>query len=363
MATITIDARMIVTGGIGTYLQSLIGDLGNSRSPHRFFALVPKFESHKSINFGSVSTIPVRTAVYSPAEHWAIPFATPGGSVLHVPHYNVPAVFRGPVVTNIHDLIHLDFPGFFRSAAKAWYSKFLLLHAMRKSRVIITGSNATKESLIRHGGPESKIHVIPYRLSRSLMEAPGDDDAMRRNGLLAGSYFLFVGRLQVHKNFDGLLDAFVEFCRADTDVRLVAVVYKFDKRFDVQNMIERRGLGGRVTVLSDVSFGFLKSLYKGAIAVILPSFIEGFGLPVLEAMALGTPVIASKIPPVIEVAGNAALVVDPRRPAEISDAMKQLQRSSPERTRMIEAGIHRAQAFASVQIGRETEKVYELALA
>src|SRR5919197_857499 len=119
MATITIDARLILGGGIGTYLQTLLDELAASAWRHTLFALIRAKENPKWKNSTGITGIPVRSSIYSLSEHWEIPLAAPRGSLLHVPHYNIPFFFKGPIVANIHDLIHLQFPEYFRSAAAA----------------------------------------------------------------------------------------------------------------------------------------------------------------------------------------------------------------------------------------------------
>lgn len=326
MAEITIDARYIRSGGIGTYLQTLFSEIGEAAKGHRFTALIDPRDRFSWNAYPFVSTVAVQPRVYWPTEHWEIPRAVPHGSLLHVPHYNVPYFFRGALVATIHDLIPLHVPHLYRTPAALWYAKWMIRNALSGSHQIITGSNATKELIVRERVAEHRVYVIPYKVSRRLLEASPDSEQMERHGLRSGSYFLFVGRFQVHKNIDGLLDGFAEFCRRHPNFRLVTVVYKVDRRIRLRALLEQRSLSESVLCFNDVSFGFLKALYQGAIALVLPSLAEGFGLPVLEAMTLGTPVIGSNIPPIAEVSGSAALLVDPLKPVELADAMSALAR-------------------------------------
>ena len=361
MAEITIDSRSIRAGGIGTYLQTLFSELSESAAIHSYAALVNCQESFAWSMFPFVMTLPVRPRVYSPTEHWLIPRAVATGSLLHVPHFNVPLFFRGPLVTTIHDLIHLQMPQLFQNPAAFWYVKWMISNAIRSARQIITGSNATKELLLREGASEHRVHVIPYKVSRRLLEAEPDHEQMTSRGLDAQSYFLYVGRFQLHKNIHGLLDGFAEFCRRNRDVRLVTVVYKVDSRFQVGELLSARGLTGRVVFLQQASFAFLKALYQGCLAVVLPSIAEGFGLPVLEAMTLGAPVIGSSIPPIVEVAQNCAVLFNPRAPRELAEAMFQLAGSSRLREDLIARGLTRSRDFIHSHVGRAHLRVYEAA--
>ena len=354
---------MIGSGGVGTYLQTLLSALAEIRSPHSFTALLRPQDRHYGNAFPSVRVVEVSGTVYSPVEQWTIPRAAPRGSLLHVPHYNVPFAYRGPLVATIHDTLHLEFPDNFRSRAAAWYARQLLTAGARKARRIITGSEASKRSLVeRCAVPDSRIHVIPYRLPPRLLEATPDSRFLPAHGLGPQGYFLYVGQLKMHKNIPGLVEGFAQFAASHPEVKLVAVAYVSDDRFDVVQMAGQRGIDGRVLVLSKLDFPTLKTLYQNALALILPSFGEGFGLPVIEAMALGTPVIASDIPPIREAAGTAALLVNPHKPGEIADAMRDLYASDALRRELIARGTVQARKFADHPLGASTLRVYEEAL-
>lgn len=364
MAAITIDARMIRSGGIGSYLQSLLSDLDTAPQSYSYCALVRPADEPECRNWKAIRPIQVSAPVYSPWEQLSVPWAVPRGALLHVPHYNAPMAFRGPLVITVHDLIHLEFPGNFRSRAAAWYARQLLTSAVRKARRIITGSQATKRALIeRCRLPESRIRVIPYRLSTRLLSARPDTGLLSRCGLAQQRYFLYVGQFKIHKNIMGLMNAFASLAAADLDVRLVAVAYIRDERCDLASMAEAHGLANRVLVLGKIGFGHLRTLYENAIALVTPSFAEGFGLPVMEAMALGTPVVASRIPAHEEAAGPAAVLVDPYDPRAICAAMAEIMRSESLRRDLSRRGRERAQAYARVPVGRATAAVYEEALS
>ncbi len=364
MARITIDARTLGIGGIGSYVSTLLTELCTLCPPHALYALVRNKQCFNWPEPCCITPVQLRSAVYSISEQLRVPLAVPRSSLLHVPHYNVPFLFYGPVVTTIHDLIHLQYPEYFRFAAMAFYSKTLILNAVRKARQIITVSNASKEALVQYAGaPDHKIHVIPNKVPQQLIDAASDRGILAELNLSPSTYFLYVGQIKPYKNITGLIEAFAEFSKRCPDIHLIIVAYHIKLQFDIQRLIEARKLSGRVSILSGLSFERMKCLYENAIALVLPSFSEGFGLPVLEAMTLGTPVIASNIAPIVEIASDAALLVNPRNPSEIAEAMWFLQSCSSQRRVMRERGLLRAYNFATIPVGSETMKVYESALA
>jgi glycosyltransferase involved in cell wall biosynthesis len=360
MATITIDARMITSGGIGTYLQTLLADLLQESSPHKYLALLTKTNRQTLTPTARLAVKHIYGALYSPIAQLTVLLATPSHGLLHVPHYNLPLAFPGPVVTTVHDLIHLQFPQNFVSPLAALYARLYVLAATSKASAIITGSRATKRLLIELCRvPEKKIHVIPYKLPDRLLTASRDMMALSGLGLDPLSYFLYVGQLKIHKNIPALLSAFAQFSQKHPSIRLVMVAYAPSGRMQLRASIAEKKLTDRIMLLDRVSFPTLKTLYQQSLALVLPSLAEGFGLPVIEAMALGTPVIASDIPALAEAAGDAALLVDPGAPEEFCHAMSTVAFSPALRAELVRRGYDRAAIFATSQIGRATQKVYE----
>jgi glycosyltransferase involved in cell wall biosynthesis len=362
MTEIAIDARLIRSGGIGSYIQSLLEGLAHVPAPYRYTLLGRPQDAIQS-RYPSFRCKTVSTPVYSLLEHAAVPIALRGADLFHIPHYNVPFGVRAPLVTTIHDLIHIQFPGALRSRWALIYARELLSYALRKAKAIIVGSQATASALVEFcGAAERKIRFISYELPRTLVDATADESILAECSLRREEFFLFVGQLKPHKNIAGLVEAFAHFSKRDPTHRLVLVSYVSDPRIDLDYMIEARGLAGKVILLRKISFGRLKALYQSATALVLPSFAEGLGLPVIEAMALGTPVIASDIPAIREAAGDAGILVDPRSPEALASAMSELVSLGGLRTDMVCRGRRHISKFESVDVGAMTLRVYEEAL-
>jgi glycosyltransferase involved in cell wall biosynthesis len=357
--TVTVDARLLNSGGIGTYLEELLDDLDLVCEPGECLALLPKAGPQR---WKRIRAKPIQAAVFSLPEQWAVPSAVPRGSLLHVPHFNIPLVFRGPLVLTAHDLIQLQFPENFRTPGAAAYAHALIRFAVRRADQIITGSCATRQQLIdRCGVPERKIHVIPYRLPSRLIAALSDESILAESDLTSGAYFLHVGQAKAHKNIPAMLDAFANVASENSGVLLATVTYSQDPRFDISKLADARGIRSRVKIFRRLPFGRLRALYENALATLLPSFQEGFGLPVLESMAFNTPVIASDIPAIREAGGDAMLAVNPRSPGEFADAMRTIIHSASLRRSLANRGRDRATAFMSMHTGEATRAVYDLA--
>jgi len=235
--------------------------------------------------------------------------------------------------------------------------------ATHRADRIITGTAATKKLLIELCDvPDSKITVIPYRLPDLLLQASSDAAILGELGLDPFSYFLYVGQLKVHKNVPTLLSAFQQYCRKHPSTRLVLVAYAAAGRMELEASIAEKSLERRVVIVGRMGFPRLKALYEHAIALLIPSLAEGFGLPAMESMALGTPVIASRVPALVEATGDAALLIDPRVPEELCEAMSTIANSHTVRRDLIARGFRRASCFATFPIGAATRKVYESVL-
>jgi glycosyltransferase involved in cell wall biosynthesis len=214
--------------------------------------------------------------------------------------------------------------------------------ATRNARRILTVTNAVKDDITRTFG------VDPGRIA---VTHNGIDDVFKPGGA-PSRYFLFVGNDKPHKNVDRLVEAFDAFRRDAAGVSLILVGADFDRFHDHENII----------VTGFTSGEELASLYRNAIAVVLPSIDEGFGLPAVEAMASGTAVITSTARALVEVSGDAALHVDAMSPRAIADAMKAIAGDDALRAKLTSRGIERARDFDWRETARITRDVYRAAL-
>ena len=234
-----------------------------------------------------------------------------------------------PFVVTIHDLIHLHH----RNPLGRLYARSMIGRAVRKSRAVFTVSHAVRDEIASLFGHDDKIFVTPNGVDPVFTSAGAKAD---------GRYFLFVGNDKRHKNVDRLVEA------VPRDVQLVLAGGSFE-RFRSRE---------RVVLAGFVPSEQLAALYRGAIALVLPSLEEGFGLPALEAMACGTAVITSNARSLVEVTGDAAIHVDGQSVASIADAMTRVMRDERSRAAMIDRGSQRAREFTWRRCAEITREIY-----
>lgn len=256
------------------------------------------------------------------------------------PNYHLPPLTlarrRLAMVPDLSVLAHPEFYG----GAGRWFLRRLRL-ALRQADAVITLSQFSRQELhTRLGVPMEKIHVNPCAAHhRFLHAAPRGEEIRARLGLRF-PYLLSVGTLQPRKNFVRLIDA---FSRLAGDLRLVIVGRR---GWDFTEILERAAKVEGVHILEDVEDEDLPAVYQGARAFCLPSLYEGFGIPLLEAMASGVPVAASRVTSLPEVAGGAALLFDPQEVEDMAAALDSLTSDESVRARLTAAGRERARQFS-----------------
>ena len=256
-----------------------------------------------------------------------------GADVLHCPTYRGPVRSRVPLVVTVHDLAVLRHPEAFNRWTRA-YSPRVVPRVLRAARQLIAVSEFTRRELVELlGVPEERIHVVPNAV---------EDEFTQEGPAEQGEYVLAVGTLEPRKNLDRLVEA---VRRTHTELRIVGA----------------RGWGGveaagnGVRWLGEVSDAELARLYRGAACVAYPSLYEGFGIPVLEAMACGAPVVTTRGTAMEEVADGAAVLVDAHDPAEIAAGIVQ---AVADRAQLVAKGLERARAFRWEQCAALHADVY-----
>jgi glycosyltransferase involved in cell wall biosynthesis len=250
------------------------------------------------------------------------------------PGFNAPVFCRRPFVFTIHDLIHLECPEE-SSAAKSLYYRFVVKPAARRAYRVLTVSEYSRQRIAAWAGlPRERIVVVRNGISRVF--APGGP--VHRPGY---DYLLYVGNQKPHKNIDRLLAA-VARAVAGTSLRLVmtgspaAATRAAAQRLGIEDRIEFAGL------LPDER---LAACYRGAKLLVVPSLFEGFGLPVVEAMACGAPVVCSQAGPLPEICGGAAWLVDPLDVADIADGIRRVLGNDRLRESLRYKGLEQASKF------------------
>jgi glycosyltransferase involved in cell wall biosynthesis len=257
--------------------------------------------------------------------------------------YAIPPSYRGTSVVTIHDLSFEYLPDVMSRKDRVLFKTQVPRSARRAERVL-TGSEWTKRDLLeRYGLREDRIVVTPY----------GVDPAFRPDGpRIDGHYALFVGAIQPRKD---PLTAVRALALVNSDLSLILIGPEKLGAGRVRQEVERLGLGQRIEWKGHVDWNELATLYRGAAMLVFPSRYEGFGLPVLEAMACGTPVVATTAGAIPEVAGDAAVLVQPGDPVALAGG---IERALADQERLVAAGLERARRYTWAETTRLTLEVY-----
>jgi len=346
-SSITIDARWLL-GGIGTYTRHLLRGLQVQGNGFKIHAIT-RSQHADEVRPWCARMSTVNASIYTLREQWAIPRAAKGCDLLHVPHYNAPLMERAPLVITIHDIIHIADPDC-QSSFKSWlYARPVLKAAARKADHIITVSEFSKAQIVeRLGVPASKVSAIASGVNGEFLPIDREQALSVVSPALDidRPYLLYVGNLKRHKNVATLLEAFT-LLREWQDIPQRLLILGDDPRGkrELAEQCRRLGIADRVAFVPHVRQELLPKIYAAADALVMPSRLEGFGLPVLEAMACGTPVVCSRAASLPEVGGDAAVYFDPHSPEELADAIEQVLDSRELRASLSAKGLARAKQF------------------
>jgi glycosyltransferase involved in cell wall biosynthesis len=298
-------------------------------------------------------------------EQTVLPWPAKGGrqlriDVLHSPHHTTPLAPCGyRRVVTIHDLTFFLLPERYPTTRRLYFQTMTRLSA-RVADAVIVPSEAVKGDVMRILGlPPERLFVIPEAAAPAFH--PQDAvaiEAVRRRYGLEGPFLLSVGSLEPGKNRERLLQAFARL-RAQGLKHTLVVAGQRAWRYEGEAPLARRlGLADSVRFLGHVPQADLPALYSAADVFVFPSLYEGFGLPALEALACGTPVVASNVSALPEVVGDAALQVSPLDVEALADAMERLLRDDRLRSDLRERGLERARQFSWEKAARQTAEVY-----
>ncbi|HXX62855.1 MAG TPA: glycosyltransferase family 1 protein [Bacteroidota bacterium] len=269
-----------------------------------------------------------------------------------------PPVGRQKLIVTVYDLLGLTHPQYFeRSVVRRCRH---MAGWMQKADAIIVPSRFALHQCVSLGiKSESKIHIVPPLLERQFSENPDSSDQSVVAELgLSHPYILFVGTIEPRKNIPGLIKAF-ELLGGHEDVDLVLAGKLGWLSGDVIRQIRLSPKASSIRWLEYVPESALGPLYRRALCFIYPSFAEGYGLPVAEAMACGTPVITSNSSALAEIGEGAVRLVSPESPEEISNAMRDLLHNAQDRASLREAGLRRALEIREASSARAVIRLYE----
>jgi glycosyltransferase involved in cell wall biosynthesis len=367
---IALDVRKINDFGIGTYIRNLIKHLPRVDQETEYFLLcfAQDEELVRSLN-QHFTPVRVTSPNYSVREHIGIPATLRRLRVqlFHSPHYVLPMLPPCRSVVTVHDVIHLLFPQYLPSRLASHYARYMIRRALEKTELVLTVSDSSKRDLLTffEVSPD-KVVVIPNGIDSSITEGLSVQELARvkERFQIFGRTVLFVGNIKPHKNVERLIAAFAKV-REDpeySDLTLIVVGDDISKYPSLRRTVERHRVRGHVRFFGFVPELTLVALYKTADVFAFPSLYEGFGLPPLEAMANGTPVVTSNISSLPEVVGDAALTVDPYNIDQIAKAIGRILSDRALRSRLIADGYERAKQFSWESSVAQVHQAYQRAL-
>lgn len=273
-----------------------------------------------------------------------------------------PLLVKSPTVITLFDVHWLIYPEMF-GKAKQMYLRNAIGHSIAKARKVITISDNSRKDIMKiFGASGNKIKVIPCGLDpifKVLKDNERLTEVMAKFDI-RGKFIFFVAQLHRRKNVIGLLEAYNKLKKErNLEHSLVIAGGKGDGYEEICRYLSSNGLESSVKLCGCVTNEELLLLYSGADLFVYPSLYEGFGLPVIEAMACGTPVITSNVSSLPEVAGDAAILVDPYNVGEIADAIYRVIADKEMRKDLIARGLKRAAEFSWEKAAWETMKVFE----
>lgn len=372
---IALDAQLIATqpgyrsAGVSTYSLQLLRALGTLRregaTAHGFTAYV----NDAALRIDGVELARTALPLDRPLprilwEQTLLPWEARGAALLHGLVNVLPLAARVPGVVTVHDLAFLRAPESMPRVRRAYLARLCRASVAKAQRVIAVSAQTADDLHAFFGTPAGKIVVVPNGVDAAF--APGDvarAAEFRSSRSLPDRFLLFVGTLEPRKNLDGLVRAYARWCAnapdGVADVKLVIAGGKGWFYESIFAWVRSLGLEADVLFPGFVPAAELPDWYRAALAFVYPSHLEGFGLPVLEAMACGCPAVISTAPSLLEVAGDAALAVPPADEDALEHALHLVIEQESLRAELARRGLARAARFSWRRTALETLAVYE----
>jgi glycosyltransferase involved in cell wall biosynthesis len=367
---IAIDARKLRDYGIGTYVRNLLRHLARIDTATEYVLLCRAPDCGMPAELGpNFRAVVESSPAYSVREQLRVPIdlRREGVDLFHAPHYVLPPLTPCRSIVTIHDCIHLRFPQYLPNRLGYAYARASLWAATHRADRVLTVSEASKRDILRYFHvPAAKIDVIYNAIDERFGEAPDahEVDLVRERYQLNDPFVLYAGNIKPHKNLERLIEAFHMLRRhGPPSVKLLIIGDEISKYATLRRAVHKYKLHKHVRFLGFVPDRTLAALYRLAAVFVFPSLYEGFGLPPLEAMASGTPVITSNVSSLPEVVGEAALLIDPYEPGAIAEAMRRVLTEPGLSDRLRAQGLARARTFSWERSVRRVREIYEEVLA
>jgi glycosyltransferase involved in cell wall biosynthesis len=346
---IHIDGRMLYGSGIGRCLREILKEIISIDKGIKIYLYGNSCDYLRYLKEYSISSNNIilqldKSPIYSIREQIngsIISLRDRRSDVFYYPHYNLPIIVNRNSVFTIHDFTQFKFPEYF-GKSKLKVARLVLNNAVKKAKKIIAVSESTLNDFYYYfPNYKGKPEVIYNGVSKKF-KILGDKekkDFIMKNKF--GRYILFIGNNKPHKNISSLIDSFIRIKKEIIDLKLVII----SSGFNLDSISVGDKIKNDIFVVDDTSDDELVYYYNCAFMFVLPSFYEGFGLPVIEAMACGCPVITSNVSSLPEVGGDAAFYINPYDVEGLKDGISKLISDSNLRNDLIKKGIDRAKLF------------------
>lgn len=358
---IIIDGRMFDQSGIGRYIRNLISQLQLIDKKNEYFILHLKEDYDKLDYQNNFHKVLADLHWYGISEQIKLPrlLNKIKPNLVHFPHFNVPFFFNGKFVVTIHDLIHQHFSmervtthGPIIYKAKQTGYKIIFKNALSRSSKIFVPSRFVKDQLVKDWQVSvEKIVLTPEAVDSSMLAAGITVKKDKKN---KAPYIFYVGNAHPHKNVTGLIKAFLILKNKYQNLKLILAGHdhyfwqKMKQEFSHKDII----------YTGYVSDKELIALYKNAEIFVMPSLEEGFGIPLLEAMAFSCPVVSSNAGSLPEIGSDAASYFDPSSPSDMAEKIAQVLDDQKLTRQLVEKGLKRYKEFSWERLARQTLEVY-----
>lgn len=362
---VAIDIRKLRDYGIGTYVRNIVTQIARLDTENEYLLISRPDDLEFTRTLGPNIRGVIGTAGnYSVREQFSIPAIVrrERADVFHAPHYVLPPLVSCPSVVTIHDCIHLMFPQYLPNKLAYTYARAFMWAATHRSTHVLTVSEASKRDILRFFRiPPDKITVAYNAIDARFDHAPAEDDMARvkERFQLHDPFVLYVGNIRPHKNVERLIEAFALVRTGPlANTKLLIIGDEISKYPTLRRAVHKGKLHKHVRFLGFVGKDTLAALYRLATVFAFPSLYEGFGLPPLEAMASGTPVVTSNVSSLPEVVGDAAILVDPREPTAIAHGLRRALLDPALRGQMRERGLERARHYSWARTAETILRIY-----